>query len=129
MSEFKTTMKKPVINCVLSIVAGLIVFILLTSSASVIMLNVNIDSKYLFLVNYVISAVSVFVSGLISAHKSIEKKLIKGLLSGIILLVVFLFVFLLFNKYIFGIKLLLIIPVSLISCFFGCVAGINMKRK
>lgn len=129
MSEFKKTTKKPVTNLLISVMTGIIVFIFLSSLSSIIMLNVNIEKNYLFLLNYFISALSIFVSALISAHKSTNKKLINGFITGIILIILFLLIYLSFNKYSFSLKLILIIPISFVFCFIGCVTGINMKRK
>lgn len=129
MSEFRKTTKSPVRTIFLSVLTGFIAFTLLTSLISIIMLNIHIENKYLYLLNYIISSLSILFSAMITANKSINKRLLNGFITGIILISIILLVYLSFNKYIFSLKLMLIIPVCLIFCFIGCVAGINMKKR
>lgn len=129
MSEFRKTTKSPVRTIFLSVLTGFIAFTLLTSLISIIMLNIHIENKYLYLLNYIISSLCILFSAMITANKSINKRLLNGFITGIILISIILLVYLSFNKYIFSLKLMLIIPVCLIFCFIGCVAGINMNKR
>ena len=100
MSEFRKTTKSPVRTIFLSVLTGFIAFTLLTSLISIIMLNIHIENKYLYLLNYIILSLCILFSAMITANKSINKRLLNGFITGIILISIILLVYLSFNKYI-----------------------------
>lgn len=129
MSKSKKISQNPGINFLISIIIGISAFVLLLSICAFLLLKININSNYLFLFNFVVSAISVFIGAFVSAYKSKNKKLLKGLLTSLILIIIYFFLFLFMNKYIFTMNLLLIIPVCILTGFIGCVTGINIKRR
>ena len=128
MSEFRKTTKKPVITICFSVMAGIIIFILFYIILSFLILNIIIKKDYLYLFNFAISSVAVFISSFISSVRANNRKLIKGLLAGIVLLLLIFVIYFIANSYTLSLKLFIIVPVSLIFSFLGCVTGINSKR-
>ncbi len=129
MLKLKKTTQKPVINFLLSVLTAIIVFVVLLSFSALALLKININKELLYLFLYSISGISVFVSGMFFSNISLNKRLLKGLISVFTVTFIIFIALLIFNNYYFSLKLMLIIPVSIIFGFFGCVAGINLKRK
>ncbi|MBR5498010.1 MAG: TIGR04086 family membrane protein [Clostridia bacterium] len=129
MSRIKKLTKNPVGNIIFCLFSGIVLYFLLLSLTSYLILKIRISSEYLFLLNYIISTLSVMLTSLICAHNSHAKKLLKGFLCGTILCI-FLFLIILFlNKSSLSIMLLLYIPICVISSITGCIAGINIRKQ
>lgn len=115
-------------NIVISLAIGIILFIIVLSASSLIMLNVAIDSEYLFLFVLIASGISALFSAFSSSLMLKNKRLIIGISISVVLAVFEFLILLCFNNASLSNLVYLIFPIMIFCGFTGYVIGTNIKK-
>ena len=107
---------------------GVISLIIFLSIASLIILNLDIDKNYFFILVLVSSGLASVCCSLFSSVSVNSNRLLIGMISSV-LIVIFQFVILIFfNSVDLSPKTYIIFPIDFVCGFAGCVLGSNIRK-
>jgi len=109
--------------------AGLFAFIAILTISSFIIINISISPEYLFAFVLLASGISAIIGSVFSCMLQTSKLLFFGMLISAILAIFEFLLLLCFNNISLSNHIYLLFPVVILSGFFGCVLGINIKKK
>ncbi|MBO5064892.1 MAG: TIGR04086 family membrane protein [Clostridia bacterium] len=113
-----------ILTCLLTVLKGLIAFVLGFFIVSLIIYKVNDSAFYYYLVFALIS-LGAFITGFISYKKLGGRGILCGLFSAAIYLIFLLLIILITMKFNVSSRLLPVIPICLISGILGGIVGAN----
>ena len=119
----------PVINIFLSIIIGNFIFIFLIALSALVIINIKINTSYLYLFVIFASSLGIFSASFITSRKSANKKFICGTAAAIILTIIHFLILLCFNNSDLAIKTYIIFPINMLTGTLGTLSGINFLRK
>lgn len=132
-SEIKTKRKKSergvVKSALLSLSFGIFAFIAVLSISSILILNISIQSEYLYLFVLAAAGFSALVEAIIMCMFIKNKRLIFGLGLSASLSVCQFLILLCFNNASLSNTIYILFPIVIFCGFIGCVIGTNIKKK
>ena len=112
-----------------STITGILIFVILLAVSSLLILNIFIPSEYLYILILIASGLSVIAGSAFGSFTANTKKLFFGMAVALTLTVIEFVLLLCFNNIAISEKIIMILPVSVISGFIGSVAGVNIIKK
>lgn len=112
-----------------STITGILIFVILLAVSSLLILNIFIPSEYLYILILIASGLSVITGSAFGSFTANTKKLFFGMAVALTLTVIEFILLLCFNNIAISEKIIMILPVSVISGFIGSVAGANIIKK
>ena len=133
MSDIKIKSKlkihNPHVILILSVIAGIFIFVVLLCISAFIITKVAIKKEFLFLFIIASSGISSLLSSFAASNKISKNKLFAGLISALTITVIQFLIILCLNNNNLALKTYFIIPTDIILGFLGSIAGINILRK
>lgn len=129
MKKKKLALKKsPLYTLFFSVFSGLIALLILVVLFAVFLTKNDIPVEKLKYFWFIISVVSGFISGIVSGRAAKSKSVIFGAVSSVILSVFSVGILTVFSDFSPDAILFLIIPLSVISGFFGALLSSNIRK-
>lgn len=116
-------------NIILSLLIGIISFVAVLAIFSVLILNVYIETGYLYLFVLIGAGISSFTTTVSICRFTLQKKLILSLSASVLLAIIEFLIILCFNNASLSNFVYLLFPIVIIFGFTGCVIGTNIRKK
>lgn len=116
-------------SILVSFFIGLFAFITVLSIISLIIMKVSAQNEYLFVFVLVASGISAFFGAVFSCIWLSSRRLLFGMSTSATLAVIEFIILLCFNNIALSNLVYLLFPIAVCCGFFGCVIGINIKKK
>ena len=129
MKKKKLAIKKsPIYSLTFSVLSGLAALFMLVIIFAVLLTKNDIPTEKLMYFWFIISVISGFISGIVSGRTAKSKSVIFGTVSALILSSISVGLLTVFADFSPDAIIILLIPLSVISGFFGALLSSNIRK-